>query len=204
MPPTEAASSANHAASAGAFAIVVSELVIAIAQINPTVGDIDGNLELVRDTRARAAAAGADLVLFPELVICGYPPEDLVLKRALQDQCRRAVMALAEDTGDGGPALLVGTPWVDRGKLHNAVALLQDGKVETTRYKYDLPNYGVFDEKRVFATGPIPGPIPFRLADGSQARLGVMICEDMWTEDVAEGLDESGAEILLIPNGSPF
>lgn len=180
------------------------ELVIAIAQINPTVGDIDGNLQLVRDTRAKAAAANADLVLFSELVISGYPPEDLVLKPALQEHCRCAIEALAEETSDAGPALLVGTPWVDGGKLYNAVALLQDGKIKTTRYKHHLPNYGVFDEKRVFEAGPIPGPVPFRLADDTQIRLGLMICEDMWTEDVAEGLEETGAEILIIPNGSPF
>lgn len=183
---------------------MVKELVLAIAQINPTVGDIDGNLQLIRDARAEAARGGADLVLFSELVICGYPPEDLVLKPALQEICRLAVEALAEETTDGGPALLVGTPWVDDGKLYNAVALLNDGRVETTRYKHDLPNYGVFDEKRVFEAGPVPGPIPFRLGDGSQIRLGLMVCEDMWTEDVTEGLEESGAEILLIPNGSPF
>jgi len=183
---------------------VAKDLIIAIAQINPTVGDIDGNLQLIRDTRAEAAEAGADLVLFSELVICGYPPEDLVLKPALQDYCRRAIEDLANDTADGGPALLVGTPWVDDQKLYNAVVVLRDGRIETARYKYDLPNYGVFDEKRVFEPGPMPGPIPFRLDDGSQARLGVMVCEDMWTEDVTEGLEESGAEILIIPNGSPF
>jgi NAD+ synthase len=100
--------------------------------------------------------------------------------------------------------LLVGTPWVEKGALYNAVALLRNGGIETVRFKHDLPNYGVFDEKRVFAPGPIPGPIPFGLDDGSQMRLGLMVCEDMWAEDVAEGLEESGAEILVIPNGSPF
>ena len=183
---------------------MASELVIAVAQINPTVGDIDGNLELIRHTRAKAADAKADLVLFSELVICGYPPEDLVLKPALQDHCHRAIQNLARDTSDGGPALLVGTPWVENDKLYNAVALLKDGEVKATRYKYDLPNYGVFDEKRVFEAGPIPGPMPFHLQDGTLVRLGAMVCEDMWTEDVAEGLEESGAEILIIPNGSPF
>ncbi len=183
---------------------MVAELVIAIAQINPTVGDIDGNLQRIRDARRDAGAAGADLVLYSELAICGYPPEDLVLKPALHEHCRHAVDALANDTADGGPALLIGTPWIENGKLYNAVVLLRNGGIDTTRYKHDLPNYGVFDEKRVFEAGPIPGPIPFPLKDGTQARLGVMICEDMWTEDVAEGLEESGAEILIIPNGSPF
>ncbi|MGI9489457.1 MAG: NAD+ synthase [Geminicoccaceae bacterium] len=180
------------------------DVTIAIAQTNPTVGNIAGNLSLIRETRAKASREGADLILFSELVICGYPPEDLVLKPALQQHCREAIEALAEETSDGGPAMLVGTPWLKDGKLYNAVALLNDGAIETVRFKHDLPNYGVFDEKRVFTPGPIPGPIPFRLKNGSQMRLGVMICEDMWAEDVAEGLEESGAEILIIPNGSPF
>jgi NAD+ synthase len=183
---------------------VANDVIIAIAQSNPTVGDIEGNLALIREARAQAATSNADLVLFPELVICGYPPEDLVLKPALQARCQDAVTRLATETGDGGPALLVGTPWVDNGSLYNAVALLRDGQIDTLRFKHDLPNYGVFDEKRVFVAGPVPGPIPFRLRNGQQIRLGLMICEDMWTEDVAEGLEESGAELLIIPNGSPF
>ena len=101
--------------------------------------------------------------------------------------------------------MIVGAPWRDRGKLYNAMLLLQGGRVVTARYKHDLPNYGVFDEKRVFAAGPIPGPMAFPLPGGSdQIRIGGMVCEDMWTEDVAEGLQESGAEILIVPNGSPF
>ena len=182
-----------------------AELTIAIAQINPTVGAIDHNLELIRAARGRAAQAGADLVVFSELVVVGYPPEDLVLKPALQDYAERAVRRLAEDTEDGGPALIVGAPWRENGKLYNAMLLLRDGKLVTQRYKHDLPNYGVFDEKRVFAAGPVPGPMAFPLSDGSDGiRIGGMVCEDMWTEDVSEGLEESGAEILIVPNGSPF
>jgi NAD+ synthase len=184
---------------------VNAELTIAIAQTNPTVGALDHNLALIRGARAKAAEAGADLVVFSELVVVGYPPEDLVLKPALQEHAARAVQALAEDTADGGPAMIVGAPWVDRGKLYNAMLLLHGGRVVTARYKHDLPNYGVFDEKRVFAAGPIPGPMAFPLPEGSdQLRIGGMVCEDMWTEDVAEGLQESGAEILIVPNGSPF
>jgi NAD+ synthase len=186
---------------------VSAELTIAIAQTNPTVGDIEGNLERIRGFRARAAAAGADLVVFSELVVVGYPPEDLVLKPALQEVARGAVEALAADTGDGGPAVILGAPWLERGLLYNAMLLLQGGRVATARYKHDLPNYGVFDEKRVFAQGAVPGPIafPFAGARGSeQIRIGGMVCEDMWTEDVAEALEESGAEILIVPNGSPF
>ncbi|MCS0493915.1 NAD+ synthase [Ancylobacter sp. MQZ15Z-1] len=175
------------------------QLLIAFAQLNPTVGDIAGNVEKARAARALAAEQGADLVLFTELFISGYPPEDLVLKPSFQAACRQAVERLAAETADGGPAMLVGTPWVDGGKLYNAVALLEGGAISTLRYKVDLPNYGVFDEKRVFATGPMPGPIPFR-----GVRIGVPICEDIWSEDVIECLAETGSEMLLIPNGSPY
>jgi len=171
---------------------------IALAQLNPTVGDVAGNLAKVRQARDQAKALGADLVLFGELVLSGYPPEDLVLKPAFQQALRDAVDSLAPETAEG-PALLVTTPWPDQGKLYNAAILLEGGRIAAIRYKHDLPNYGVFDEKRVFTAGPLPGPVPFK-----GARLGVMICEDMWTPDVAECLQETGAEILLVPNGSPF
>src|SRR5580765_8937840 len=120
----------------------MDKLAITIAQLNSTVGDIFGNAEKVR--RARAAAAGADLVIFPELFIAGYPPEDLVLKPAFQAGCRSAIETLARETSADGPALLVGTPWLDAGKLYNAVALLEAGTIAALRYKVDLPNYGVF------------------------------------------------------------
>jgi NAD+ synthase len=180
------------------------DLVVAIAQIDPTVGDIAGNLQRILDARRAAAAGGASLVVLSELVVAGYPPDDLVLKPAFQDHCRDAVLALAAETADGGPAVLLGAPWRDGASLHNAALLLAEGRVQTFRAKHDLPNYGVFDEKRVFAAGPVPGPIPLRLEDGRVLRLGVMICEDMWTPDVAEGLAESGAEILIVINASPF
>src|SRR5215469_18919815 len=137
-------------------------LAIAVAQLNPTVGDISGNLECARKARQQAARDGADLIAFSELFIAGYPPEDLVLKPAFQAVCRSAVEALARETASAGPALLLGTPWLDGGKLYNAVALLDGGTIAALRYKVDLPNYGVFDEKRVFAPGPMPGPVNFR------------------------------------------
>jgi len=172
---------------------------IALAQLNPVMGDIPGNLAKARAARAEAATAKADLILFAELFIVGYPPEDLVLKPALKDDAREAIEKFAKDTADGGPAVLVGTPWVEGGKLYNAFALLDGGKVQATTFKVDLPNYGVFDEKRVFEPGPMPGPFNIR-----GLRIGVPICEDIWTPDVVECLSETGAEILLVPNGSPY
>jgi len=184
---------------------MAQDLVIALAQVDPHVGDLEGNLALHRAARAEAASAGADLVVFPELSLVGYPPEDLVLKPALERYARAALDELARDTADGGPAVVAGLPWREgAGAPFNAVALLQAGAIAGYRYKHDLPNYGVFDEKRVFRAGPVPGPVPLRLADGQTVRLGLMICEDMWFEDVAEGLAESGAELLVVPNGSPF
>jgi NAD+ synthase len=179
-------------------------LAIAVAQLNPTVGDVAGNLEKARKGRAQAALDGADIVAFSELFIAGYPPEDLVLKPAFQAACRAAVETLARDTADGGPAVLVGSPWAEDGKLYNAYALLDRGKVEAIRFKVNLPNYGVFDEKRVFATGPVPGPVSFR-----GVRLGIPVCEDTWTdwgdyENVIETLAETGAELFIVPNGSPY
>jgi len=133
---------------------------IALAQLNPVVGDIAGNLARAR--AARSKAAGADVILFSELFIVGYSPEDLVLKPALQQDARAAVEELARDTADGGPAILMGTPWVEHAELYNAVALLDGGKVQGLTYKYELPNYGVFDEKRVFAQGATPEPVTVR------------------------------------------
>ncbi len=175
------------------------QLLIAFAQLDPVVGDIAGNLIKAREARAQAAEQGAELVLFTELFIAGYPLEDLVLKPSFQAACRVAVEELAKDTADGGPAVLIGSPWADGGRLYNAVLLLDGGRVVTARYKVDLPNYGVFDEKRVFAPGPMPGPIPFK-----GVRIGVPVCEDIWSQDVIECLAETGSEILLIPNGSPY
>jgi NAD+ synthase len=174
----------------------LDRLTIAVAQLNPTVGDVAGNAEKAR--RAARAAAGADLVIFPELFIAGYPPEDLVLKPAFQEACRTAVQDLARETA-GGPALLIGTPWVEDGKLYNAMALLDGGQVAGLRFKVDLPNYGVFDEKRVFAPGPMPGPVNFR-----GVRIGIPICEDIWGPEAVECIAETGGEILLVPNGSPY
>src|ERR1700755_1640908 len=131
-----------------------AEFKITLAQLNPTVGDVEGNAAKARAARERARAGGADLVVFSELFIAGYPPEDLVLKPAFQAACRAAIEALARETADGGPAMLIGSPWVEDGKLYNAFALLDEGRVVALRFKANLPNYGVFDEKRLFARGP--------------------------------------------------
>jgi NAD+ synthase len=182
-----------------------AQFAITLAQLNPTVGDVTGNAAKARAARAQARADGADLVVFPELFIAGYPPEDLVLKPAFQAACRTAVEDLARDTADGGPAVLIGSPWVEDGKLYNACALLDEGRIAALRFKANLPNYGVFDEKRLFARGPAAGPVTIR-----GVRIGVPICEDIWLEEsedyenVVECLAETGAEILVVPNGSPY
>jgi NAD+ synthase len=180
-------------------------LSIAIAQLNPTMGDIDGNLELIRTAHAAGEAAGADLVVCPEMALVGYPPDDLVLKPALQESCRHALERLAQGTASSGTAVLVGAPWpAAGGGVHNAAVLIGRGEILGWRAKHELPNYGVFDDKRVFTPGPVPGPMPLATRAGLRVRLGVMICEDMWLPDVAEGLVESGAEVLISINASPF
>jgi NAD+ synthase len=174
---------------------------IAVAQLNPIVGDVAGNLAKAREARADAARHGADLVLFTELFIAGYPPEDLVLKPAFLAACERAANDFAADTADGGPGVIIGTPLKRKSGTHNSIIFADGGKILAERYKLDLPNYGEFDEKRVFQAGPdMPGPVNFR-----GVRLGIPICEDIWGDlGVCETLAESGAEILLVPNGSPY
>ncbi len=183
----------------------LNEFAVTLAQLNPTMGDIEGNAAKARAARAQAIADGADLVLLPELFIGGYPPEDLVQKPAFQAACRAAIESLARETADGGPAMLVGTPWVEDDRLYNACALLDGGRIAALRFKCNLPNYGVFDEKRLFSRGPAAGPVTVR-----GVRIGVPICEDIWLEEsedyenVVETLAETGAEIILVPNGSPY
>jgi NAD+ synthase len=177
---------------------MTDEVRIALAQINPHVGAVEDNLARLRAARTEAAALGADLVVAPEFAIAGYPPEDLVLKPAFVAACERALGALAADTASG-PALLVGGPWRHEGRLHNAAFLLDGGRVDAVRAKHELPNYGVFDEKRLFVPGPVPEPVAFR-----GCRIGLMVCEDWWFEPVSQSLCATGAELLLAINASPF
>jgi NAD+ synthase len=178
---------------------MTEKLTIAIAQLDLHVGAIEANLAAIRAARAEAARQGADLLVTPELSIAGYPPEDLVLKPAFIAACDAAATALAADTADGGPGLIIGLPWLSNGNLHNGAFILDGGSIIARRAKHELPNYGVFDEKRVFVPGPAPGPVPFR-----GFRLGVLVCEDWWFPAVPETLAETGAEILISTNASPF
>jgi NAD+ synthase len=174
-------------------------LTIAFAQLNPTVGDVAGNTTLVRRARDEAAAQSADLVVFSELVLVGYPPEDLVLRPALVEAAAAALHDLErESAAPGSPGLVVTLPWKQSGRVHNAVALVANG-TSTLRFKHELPNYGVFDEKRVFEPGPLPEPVTFR-----DARLGLPVCEDIWLDHVTAQLAKRGVQLMIVPNGSPF
>ena len=185
---------------------MIDGLKITIAQIPSHVGDIDGNLARARAAREAAAKAGADLIVFSELFICGYPPEDLVQKSSFQRAARAAIEAFAGDTSDNGPAVIIGAPWRENGgredddALYNAGLYLSDGAVTTAIYKHHLPNYGVFDEPRRFARGAGQSA----LIDVRGVKIGLMICEDMWLEGPGEHLCAAGADLLIVPHGSPF
>ncbi|HMT43382.1 MAG TPA: NAD+ synthase [Chakrabartia sp.] len=184
---------------------MIDSLTIALAQLSQRVGDLPGNADAMLAARkhvlskAEGAATGADLILFPELQLIGYPPEDLVMKPALAARAEEQLARLAEATADGGPAMLVGTIVKQNGALYNAMALLDGGAVVGLTLKHELPNYGTFDEKRLFAAGPLPEPFTFR-----GVKIGVPICEDVWLPDVCGALKAAGAELLLSPNGSPY
>ena len=179
--------------------VITDRLVVACVQANPTVGDIGGNAAKARDLMARATAMGADIALFPELFLIGYPPEDLALKPAAVRACKTALERLAIDTA-GGCAGLIPLAWPgDDGRPRNGVALIDDGVVRQVSFKLDLPNYGVFDEKRIFAPGEAAG-----LFDVRGLKIGVPICEDIWGPGPCADLKARGAQMLLVPNGSPF
>jgi len=171
---------------------------LTLAQLNPTVGDFDGNIEKALEAYRAGADSGADLVALPEMFLTGYQTQDLVLKPAFQAESTAALHRLAKECAKG-PALAIGAPLLEDGKLFNAYFLLSNGKVRVIARKHHLPNEDVFDEHRLFESGPISGP--FEL---NGLRIGCPVCEDGWHEDVAETLAETGAELLLIPNGSPY
>ena len=178
---------------------MTDSLSITLAQLNQTVGDIAANSAAMLAARDRARSAGADLVVFPEMQLIGYPPEDLVLKPALIERAAAGLEQLALATADGGPAMLVGSVFVRDGNLHNGVALLDGGKIAAVRFKHELPNYGTFDEVRLFEPGPLPEPIVFK-----GVMIGLPICEDIWHPDVCRHLADFGAELLICINGSPY
>ena len=174
-------------------------LSITLAQLNQSVGDIAGNAAAMLAARERARAAGADLIVFPEMQLIGYPPEDLVLKPALIERAAQELQRMAQATADGATAMLVGSVFVRDGNLHNGVALLDSGKVAEVRLKHELPNYGTFDEMRLFQPGPLPEPVVFK-----GVMIGLPICEDIWHPDVCRHLADFGAELLICINGSPY
>ncbi len=172
---------------------------LAVLPHNPTVGDIDGSATRILNARAEARAADADLLITPELSILGYPAEDLVLKPAVQAACRDALHRLTAASIEPGPAMIVGAPFVRDGALVNGAFLLDEGAIVGVTVKRELPNYGPFDEKRVFQAGPEPTPFAWR-----GTSLGVPICEDMWFSETPSALARGGAEMLIAPNASPF
>ena len=171
---------------------------ITLGQLNPTVGDLAGNAALARKAWAAGKAARADLVALPEMFITGYNAQDLVMKRAFQLDVMTHIEQLAADCADG-PALAIGAPWAEGAELFNAYLILKDGKVASRTLKHELPNETVFDEVRIFDAGPLGGPYAV-----GNTRIGSPICEDAWHPDVSETLAETGAEFLLVPNGSPY
>ncbi len=176
----------------------MSRFRVTLAQLNPTVGDIDGNARMARDAWEEGRKAGADLVAMTEMFVTGYQVQDLIMKPAFSSHAMHVIERLATECADG-PALAIGGPYAFGDRLHNAYWVLQGGAVKARFLKHHLPNETVFDEKRIYNPGPIQGPVAI-----GAARIGMPICEDAWHEDVAEAMAESGAQILLVPNGSPY
>ena len=172
---------------------------IALAQCNPTVGNVSGNFDLVLKARDCAVNEKADLVVFSELFLSGYPPEDLVLRNSFLEEITYYFEKLVKKTEDGGPAILIGLPTIQKDKIFNSAALIDNGEIIAMQNKVHLPNYDVFDEERIFSQGEMPGPMNFR-----GLKIGVAICEDIWFDDVTECLMETGSELLVILNGSPY
>jgi NAD+ synthase len=175
---------------------MTDRLTIAIAQLNQRVGDLAANADAMLGLRARTTA---DLIVFPELQLIGYPPEDLVLKPALAEHAAIELARLAAATADGGPAMIVGSIERVEDRVYNILALCEGGQVTATTRKHELPNYGTFDEKRIFTPGPLPGPVVFK-----GVNIGLPLCEDIWFPTVCGHLKALGAELLISPHGSPY
>ena len=172
-------------------------LKITLAQMNQRVGDLEGNAAGMLEMRRKAK--DADLLVCPELQLVGYPPEDLVLKPEFVRRVHECTDQLVAATIEAGPALLIGTITNEGGQNFNTMLLADGGKVIGRTFKHELPNYGTFDEKRIFTPGPLPEPIEWR-----GIKLGVPVCEDMWLEPVCAHLAERGAEMFIVPHGSPY
>ncbi|MBE7733608.1 NAD+ synthase [Devosia faecipullorum] len=178
---------------------MTDQLRIALAQLNPKVGDLKGNLALARGALADADAAGADILLLSELFLTGYFPDDLLFKPQFVKDSIAAARALVADTAQSEVALILPTIWQDGAKLHNAVLVAEKGDIKAIRYKRELPNADVFYEQRYFEPGPLPMPVTIK-----GVPIGIPICEDTWHSSVCEHLAMRGAEIMLCPNGSPY
>ncbi|MBU0800258.1 MAG: NAD+ synthase, partial [Alphaproteobacteria bacterium] len=182
----------------GKYVFMTNALHITLAQINPIVGDLAYNLQKIQQVRD-SAPDHTDLVIFPETVLCGYPAEDLILKPIFIDAVADILKTLTTESAAGGPALLLTAPSRINDTVMNTAHLVVNGKLIASVTKSNLPNYGVFDEKRVFTAGPLPAPVTFR-----GHKLGIMICEDMWSPAAAAHLRDQGATLLIVPNASPF
>src|SRR6266581_3308609 len=176
---------------------MTDRLRIAFAQMNQRVGDLEGNAAAMLDMRRKAG--GADLLVVPELQLTGYPPEDLVLKPEFVRRTMEWTEKLVEATTEPGPALLIGTIIGEGALTYNAFVLADGGRILGRTLKRELPNYGTFDEKRIFTPGPMPEPLEYK-----GVKIGIPICEDIWQENVCAHLAKAGAEMLLVPNGSPY
>ena len=171
---------------------------ITLAQLNPTVGDLEGNYKVALEAWEKAQRVGSDLIAFTELFITGYNTQDLIKKPSFFKAAQDQILKLAK-TCKNGPAIAIGGPAYLKGKLYNAYYILADGNVANVIMKHHLPNQNVFDEKRIFDEGEISGPYQI-----GPIRIGSPICEDAWHSDVSETLSETGAQLLLVPNGSPY
>jgi NAD+ synthase len=171
---------------------------LTMAQLNPVVGDLAGNAARAEAVWSAAKAAGAQMVAFPEMFITGYQTQDLVMKPAFHRAAMAQVARLAGACADG-PIIGIGGPWFEEGRLYNAYHILKAGRIVARTLKHELPNYNVFDEMRHFTAGPLSGPF-----DAGGVRIGTPVCEDAWFPDVPEAMAESGAEIFVVANGSPY